>query len=209
MTQVSGYETWVVRIPYEEGRRFGTHVVLRLRTDDGLEGVGYVSNLTPWSVKAQHEALEALAQRVVGTNPIEVEATNAALLRTGTRPQFGGLARSVVSVIDTALWDLKAKMFGVPLHRLLGGRSALDAVRGSSSDAGSTRVESASGSLSDLHALASATPRSATSLPPDLPPALLRLVGEQKGIGGKCAAGQHVHFIDTAGPAACGKDRSP
>ena len=122
MTKVEGFETWVVRIPYEEGR-FGTHVVLRLRTDDGLQGVGYVSNLTPWSIKAQREALEALAQRVIGTNPIEVEATNAALLRTGTRPQFGGLARSVVSVIDTALWDLKAKMFGVPLYRLLGGAS--------------------------------------------------------------------------------------
>jgi L-alanine-DL-glutamate epimerase-like enolase superfamily enzyme len=119
MTKVAGYETWVVRIPYEEGR-FGTHVVLRLRTDDGLSGIGYVSNLTPWSIKAQHAALEAMAERVIGEEPMRVESINTALLRTGTRPQFGGLARSVVSVIDAALWDIKARMLDRPLYRLLG-----------------------------------------------------------------------------------------
>lgn len=122
MTKVNGFETWLVRVPYEEGR-FGTHVVLRLTTDDGLQGVGYVSNLTPWSVKAQRVALEALAATVVGEDPMAVEAINARLLRTGTRPQFAGLARSVVSVIDTALWDLKAKALGQPLYRLLGAPS--------------------------------------------------------------------------------------
>lgn len=37
------------------------------------------------------------------------------------RPQFDGLARSAVSVIDIALWDLKAKALSQPLYRLLGG----------------------------------------------------------------------------------------
>jgi L-alanine-DL-glutamate epimerase-like enolase superfamily enzyme len=119
MAKVSSFETWLVRVPYEEGR-FGTHVVLRLTTDDGLQGVGYVSNLTPWSVKAQRVALEALAATVIGEDPLAVESINNRLLRTGTRPQFGGLARSVVSVIDIALWDLKARMLGQPLYRLLG-----------------------------------------------------------------------------------------
>jgi L-alanine-DL-glutamate epimerase-like enolase superfamily enzyme len=119
MTKVSGYQTWLVRVPYEEGR-FGTHVVLQLTTDEGLQGIGYVSNLTPWSVKAQRLAVEAFAEQVIGRDPMAVESINAALLQRGTRPQFGGLARSAVSVVDIALWDLKAKLLGQPLYRLLG-----------------------------------------------------------------------------------------
>jgi L-alanine-DL-glutamate epimerase-like enolase superfamily enzyme len=37
-----------------------------------------------------------------------------------TRPQFDGLARSAASMVDIALWDLKAKSQGLPLWRLLG-----------------------------------------------------------------------------------------
>lgn len=119
MAKVSGFETWLVRIPYEEGR-FGTHLVLRLTTDDGLQGIGYVSNLTPWSVRAQKVALEELAATVIGEDPLATESINSRLLRTGTRPQFGGLVRSVAGVIDIALWDLKARTLGLPLYRLLG-----------------------------------------------------------------------------------------
>jgi L-alanine-DL-glutamate epimerase-like enolase superfamily enzyme len=122
MTRVKGFETWVARVPYEEGR-FGTHVVLRLTTDDGLQGIGYVSSLTPWALKAQRAAIEAFAERIVGGDPMAVESINEALLRTGTRPQFGGLAHSAVGVVDIALWDLKAKSLGQPLFRLLGGSS--------------------------------------------------------------------------------------
>jgi L-alanine-DL-glutamate epimerase-like enolase superfamily enzyme len=50
-----------------------------------------------------------------------VESVNASLMaRAGIRSQYWGLARSVIGVIDIALWDIKAKMLGQPLHRLLG-----------------------------------------------------------------------------------------
>ena len=121
MTKVSSVETWLVRVPYEEGRRFGNHVVLRLRTDDGLEGVAYVTNLTPSLIKAQRVAIESFAELVVGEDPMGVESINGMLMgRAGFRTQFWGMARSAISVIDIALWDLKAKMLGRPLHRLLG-----------------------------------------------------------------------------------------
>jgi L-alanine-DL-glutamate epimerase-like enolase superfamily enzyme len=123
MTRVTTFETWLVRVPYEEGRRFGNHVVLRLRTDDGLEGVAYVTNLTPSLIKAQRVAIESFAELVVGQDPMAVENVNAMLMaRAGFRSQFWGMARSAISVIDIALWDLKAKMAGRPLHRLLGAR---------------------------------------------------------------------------------------
>lgn len=117
--KVTGYETWVARVPYEEGR-FGTHIVLRLTTDDGLRGVGYVSNLTPWSIKAQRAAIEAFAEQVVGQDPMQVESINAKLLYIFTRIQLSGLANSAAGVVDIALWDLKAQALGRPLWRLLG-----------------------------------------------------------------------------------------
>jgi L-alanine-DL-glutamate epimerase-like enolase superfamily enzyme len=117
--KVSGYETWVVRIPYEEGRA-GTHVVLRLNTDEGLQGISYATLLAPWTVKPVRAAIDALIERVVGEDPLAVESINARLLGRLSRPQYDGLLRSAVSVIDIALWDIKAKALGQPLWRLLG-----------------------------------------------------------------------------------------
>jgi L-alanine-DL-glutamate epimerase-like enolase superfamily enzyme len=124
MTKVASFETWLVRVPYEEGRRFGNHIVLHLRTDDGLEGIAYVTNLSPLLLKAQRVAVESFVELVIGEDPMAAERINTSLMaRAGIRSQLWGIARSAISVIDIALWDLKAKMLGRPLHRLLGATS--------------------------------------------------------------------------------------
>ncbi|HLF79676.1 MAG TPA: mandelate racemase/muconate lactonizing enzyme family protein [Dehalococcoidia bacterium] len=118
--KVTGYETWVVRVPYEEGRT-ATHIILKLTTDEGLEGISYITPLVPWSQKPLKVAIEEVASRVVGQNPMATESINASFLGARmTRPQFDGLARSAASMVDIALWDLKAKSHNLPLWRLLG-----------------------------------------------------------------------------------------
>ena len=42
--KVVGHDTWVVCIPYEE-HRSATHIVLQLNTDDGAQGVSYLTRL--------------------------------------------------------------------------------------------------------------------------------------------------------------------
>lgn len=118
--KVVGHDTWVVRIPYEE-HRAAIHIVLQLNTDEGAQGVSYLTPLVPWTVAPIRAAIDALMERVHGADPMAVESINAALLARVVRPQFDGLARSAVSVIDIALWDLKAKALSQPLFRLLGG----------------------------------------------------------------------------------------
>jgi L-alanine-DL-glutamate epimerase-like enolase superfamily enzyme len=118
--KVVSHETWVVRVPYEE-HRAATHIVLQLDTDEGPQGVSYLTPLVPWTVAPIRAAIDALMEKVHGANPMEVESINAALLARAARTQFDGLARSAVSVIDIALWDLKAKALSQPLFRLLGG----------------------------------------------------------------------------------------
>lgn len=112
--KLTGYQTWAVRVPYEEGR-FGSHVVLRLRTDEGIEGISYMGLGRD---RLLLTVLEGMAEQVLGEDPLAVERINARLLARGLA---GGLGNRAAAAIDVALWDIKGKVLGQPLHRLLGG----------------------------------------------------------------------------------------
>ena len=118
MSKIDAYKIHLVRVPYEEGHG-ASHLVVQLRTDDGLTGVGYFSLLAHWAVKAFHAAMEHFCERVVGEDPVQVEAITSRFLAAGG--DNGGLVSRAVSAIDVAMWDLKGKVLGQPLHRLLGG----------------------------------------------------------------------------------------
>jgi L-alanine-DL-glutamate epimerase-like enolase superfamily enzyme len=89
----------------------------------GAEGIGW----TYAHASAAALVQEPLARAVRG---IDVAATSAAWsamdreVRNIGRP---GLAREAISAVDIALWDLRARLLGVPLFRLLG--PARDSVR--------------------------------------------------------------------------------
>jgi L-alanine-DL-glutamate epimerase-like enolase superfamily enzyme len=111
------YRTWVARVPYDQGH-FGNHVILALSTDDGLEGIGYISLITPWTIKPLRLTVETDAEQLLGQDPQgDTEIRSATMGNRG----FEGLSRSAMSVIDIALWDLKAKAQEQPLYRALGG----------------------------------------------------------------------------------------
>ena len=118
--KITGFETYFVRVPYEEVRAPAPQIILRLTTDEGLDGLAYVTPLVPWTIRPIRVAVEELAQRVLGQNPMAAESINASFLARMPRPQFDGLARSAAGLIDIALWDIKAKALGQPLFRLLG-----------------------------------------------------------------------------------------
>jgi L-alanine-DL-glutamate epimerase-like enolase superfamily enzyme len=63
---------------------------------------------------------DRLAPVVTGRSALDVPAAYdamAASLRNDGRPGVGAMA---LSAVDTALWDLKARLLDLPLHRLLG-----------------------------------------------------------------------------------------
>ena len=121
--KVTEYKLHFVRVPYEESRQPAPQLILRLRTDEGLEGIAYVTPLVRWAATSIQAAVTALAERVIGLDPLAVESFNADVLGQLTRPQFDGLLRSAVSLFDVALWDLKAQALGLPLWRLLGAQT--------------------------------------------------------------------------------------
>ncbi len=102
-------------------------VLVRIQTDDGLEGIGEADS-SPEVVHAivdapfSHNIACGLRELLVGENPLEHERLWHKMLR-GTM-YFGrtSVTISAMAAIDMALWDLKGKAFGQPIHRLLGGK---------------------------------------------------------------------------------------
>lgn len=102
-------------------------IVVRVRTDNGLEGIGEADS-SPEMVKAaidapfSHNIACGLRGLLIGENPLETERLWQKMYR---RTMYAG-RRSVMitamAAVDMALWDLKGKHFGEPIHRLLGGK---------------------------------------------------------------------------------------
>ncbi len=61
-----------------------------------------------------------LAPQVVGQNAMAIGGINQSLWRSVRNLGRSGLVACAISAIDTALWDLKAKLLGLPLVTLLG-----------------------------------------------------------------------------------------
>ncbi|HEY3572829.1 MAG TPA: enolase C-terminal domain-like protein [Arthrobacter sp.] len=74
---------------------------------------------------------ELLAPAVHGIDALDVPAATAAMARTVRNPGSTGLASYAVSAVDCALWDLKARLLDLPLHKLLGAVRDTVAVYGS------------------------------------------------------------------------------
>jgi len=102
-------------------------VLVRVRTDNGLEGIGEADS-SPEVVKAiidapfSHNIACGLREVVVGENPLETERLWQKMYRRSMYFGRTSVTISAMAAIDMALWDLKGKHFGEPIHRLLGGK---------------------------------------------------------------------------------------
>jgi L-alanine-DL-glutamate epimerase-like enolase superfamily enzyme len=92
------------------------YVVLRLRTDAGLEGaaIGYTRGLPVTRI------LNDLAPALLGADALG-RVGIVARLEQGTASMPSSAAVRAVSLVDVALWDVAARHAGLPLWRLLGG----------------------------------------------------------------------------------------
>jgi len=99
-------------------------VVVRVNTDEGISGYGEVGLSYGAGSNAGVGMIKDLARRIIGLDPINNEKIWESLFRTtfwgmgGGAVVFGG-----ISGIDIALWDIKGKALGVPVYKLLGGKT--------------------------------------------------------------------------------------
>ena len=67
--------------------------------------------------------VESLSHLILGMDPLDNEVIWDKLHKTTFWGQGGGpVVFSGISAIDLALWDIRGKVFNVPLYRLLGGK---------------------------------------------------------------------------------------
>src|SRR6266850_379748 len=108
----------LVGAPYMPGmlREFFT---VQVQTDEGIEGIG-VTGFGGKLVRALKAAIEDFGELIRGDDPLRTEQV-IEKLRAASASCGSGIATLAISAIDTALWDIRGKAFGVPLARLLGG----------------------------------------------------------------------------------------
>ncbi len=100
------------------GRNF---VTLKLVTDQGVYGIGDATlNGRELAVVAYLE--EHVIPCLIGMDPRRIEDIWQYFYR-GAYWRRGPVTMSAIAAVDTALWDIKAKMAGMPLYDLLGGKS--------------------------------------------------------------------------------------
>jgi len=101
-------------------------VVVRIHTDAGITGVGEADS-SPAVVKALVDAPESwmrsrgLASMLVGEDPLHTERLWDKMYHGTLWMGRGGVTIEAISAVDIALWDIKGKALGLPVHTLLGG----------------------------------------------------------------------------------------
>ena len=104
-----------------------TTVVLVTARAGGERGIG-------WSYAAAAAGsvvADVLAGVVTGRSALDVAGAAEAMARTVRNIGRGGIAATAISAVDIALWDLKARLLGLPLTSLLGRARAEVPVYGS------------------------------------------------------------------------------
>ena len=91
---------------------------LKVETDAGL--VGWGEPVLEGHANTLAAKIEELREFLIGRNPLHIEDTWQAIYRNGCY-RGGPVLMSAISGIDMALWDIKGKHFGAPVHALLGG----------------------------------------------------------------------------------------
>ena len=103
----------------------GGWVLVRVHTDDGVEGVGecFVPNCIGRSIFAAKDLIDhRLAPEVVGQSVLETHLLWERMYSVcGAMYDRRGLAIHSLSGVDMAVCDAAAESLGIPLHQLLGG----------------------------------------------------------------------------------------
>lgn len=91
---------------------------LKVETDEGISGWG--EPVLEGHAETLATKISELADFVIGLDPRRIEDIWQMLYRNGCY-RGGPVLMSAISGLDMALWDIKGRALGVPVHELLGG----------------------------------------------------------------------------------------
>ncbi len=126
--KITRIHSQIVRVPADEPLAGGPavpgatrdFVALTIGTDQGVEGIGATFFGGPLTGTLK-TAVDELGGLTIGEDPLRIELIVAKLRAAAGNCGPGGIFTLALSAIDIALWDIKGKVFNLPLGRLLGG----------------------------------------------------------------------------------------
>jgi mannonate dehydratase len=96
-------------------------VTLKVITDEGVHGLGDAT-LNGRELAVASYLRDHIAPQLIGRDPSRIEDTWQYLYK-GAYWRRGPVTMSAIAAVDTALWDILGKVAGLPVYKLLGGRS--------------------------------------------------------------------------------------
>ena len=100
------------------GRNF---VTLRITTSDGATGLGDAT-LNGRELAVASYLRDHIVTLLIGKDSARIEDMWQYLYR-GVHWRRGAVTMTAIAAVDTALWDIKGKVAGLPVYQLLGGAS--------------------------------------------------------------------------------------
>jgi len=126
--KITDVRSVLVQIPLERPLRIATREVRGrqflltfVETDDKKQGIGYTYVGTVGGTMVRAAVDDVLKPLLVGNDANLIERHWFSMYREGLLVGRRGALLQAISTVDIALWDLAAKLAGVPLYRLLGG----------------------------------------------------------------------------------------
>jgi L-alanine-DL-glutamate epimerase-like enolase superfamily enzyme len=98
--------------------------IVRIRDADGLAGTGYTYTIGTGGSSVVALLRDHLAPQLIGQDSALVEALWKRLFFHTHATAVGAITSLALAAIDTALWDLRLRRAGLPLHVMAGGAQA-------------------------------------------------------------------------------------
>jgi L-alanine-DL-glutamate epimerase-like enolase superfamily enzyme len=124
--KITGVDAYCVKLPYRKAVSFrgtkneqaGQYVILRISLDDGTEGIAESNTRATQNGEDAATVAYRIATffkpRLLGLDPLHTDQIAGELDKTKH-------CRTEKALIDVAMWDLKGKILGLPVWKLLGG----------------------------------------------------------------------------------------
>ncbi|MDR3476200.1 MAG: mandelate racemase/muconate lactonizing enzyme family protein [Devosia sp.] len=95
--------------------------IVRITDADGVTGTGYSYTIGTGGISVMELLKRTLVPALIGREAQEIERIWRDLFFLTHATTVGAITSIALAAIDTALWDLRARKAGLPLHLLAGG----------------------------------------------------------------------------------------
>jgi L-alanine-DL-glutamate epimerase-like enolase superfamily enzyme len=128
--RIVSVEARTISIPLDQPTSFSTrqvfardYTLVRVRTADGLEGIGFCYGGSRGGVLVTHAVRELFKQTLIGQSALRVEGLWQEMYQDSLLHGRAGSAMRALSILDVALWDRNARAAALPLSQYLGASS--------------------------------------------------------------------------------------